>query len=161
MASSGPDRYEPLPPFTKLPRWLLGKLSRRARIRLAMASAVVAVLLGVAIAAQVRSGQREIEADRVASERSDAERQDAMTEDGRPRRVRLPAGTIDPGSAAVVSALERGVRRDMRGRVRAGLVDGPVRSVACEPVREGRTLGAYLLGLLAIALVVVIVLAVV
>ena len=51
MASRGPDRYEPLPPFTKLPRWLLAKLSRRARVRLAVASAVAAILLAIAIAA--------------------------------------------------------------------------------------------------------------
>ncbi len=139
MASPGPDRYEPLPPFTKLPRWLLGKLSRRGRIRLGVGSAVVAVLLGIAIAAQMRSGQRDLEAADAASDRSKAALQDALAEDQRPRRVRLPAGTTDPASAAVVSALERGVHRDMRLRERAGLLDGPVRSVACEPVRESRT----------------------
>ena len=135
----GPDRYEPLPPFTKLPRWLLGKLSRRARVRLGVATAVVAILLAIAVAAQIRSGHRQIDAANVASDRHAAAQQVTLAEDQRPRRVRLPEGTTDPGSAGVVAALEHGVRRDMRTRVRAGLLDGPIRSVACEPVRKSRT----------------------
>ena len=139
IASQGPDRYEPLPPFTKLPRWLLGKLSRRARIRLGVATVVAVALLAIGVSAQVRSGHRDVETADAALDRRKTARQEALAEDQRPRRVRLPAGTADPGSAAVVDALEGGVRRDMRVRVRAGLLDGPVRSVACEPVRRSRT----------------------
>ena len=60
----------------------------------------------------------------------------------RPHRATAsPAGAGDlAGRAAMVGALEAGILRDARERVRAGAMDGPVIRVTCEayPVNVGR-----------------------
>jgi hypothetical protein len=48
-----------------------------------------------------------------------------LKEDQRPRRARFAPG------AAAVPALERAITTDVRGRVSAGLLEGPVRSTSC------------------------------
>jgi len=134
-----PDRYEPLPGLTKLPRWLIGRLSRRNRIVLGATGLLVAVGLGLAVAALVRTGDRQAREARDADRQRAAAATRALAEDQRPRRARLPGRVTEPVSPAAVAALERDITRDARSRVRADDIEGPIKATACTEIHSGRT----------------------
>jgi hypothetical protein len=147
------ERYDPLPAFLKLPVRGWRKLSPRGR-RVVVALAVVAVA-GIAAAwpfvvRDREAGERErariAAADRAASLR-------ALREDQRPRHavltpavraeVRAAGGLRDPSAAALVATrLESAIALDVRDRVSAGKLEGPLREVSCDPVRVRSRLGA-------------------
>lgn len=134
MARNGGDRHTPLPSLVQLPGWLLAKLSPRARVLLAAAFAVAASAAALAIASLIGTAERQA-ADRERQEaRDSAAELRRLREDQRPRRADLPAGASAPVGEAARTALEEAVTRDVRSRVRGGLLDGPVAGTRCEAI---------------------------
>jgi hypothetical protein len=90
-----------------------------------VASIVLSVALAALLADLITTGNRQA-AERRRDEAAFAQAKVArLTEDQRPRRAGLAQG------AAVAPALERAVTADVRDRVRAGLLEGPVRGTQC------------------------------
>ncbi len=147
------ERYDPLPAFLLLPARGWRRLSRRGR-----RAAVVLVLAGLAAFAiawpQVQSDRRAGEAERAAQA---AQRRAAslreLIEDQRPRRAVLTpairgrieaAGGLESrlGAALAAAELESAVSRDVRSRIAADKLAGPLLSTSCEAVRVRSRLGA-------------------
>lgn len=130
------DRREPLPDLAQLPGWLLGKLSRRARVAAALALFAV-VGVGLALAPGIRESKRE-RAGAEARERSErtAERVRELTAEQRPRIGRSPS-VAPPGSeAADVLRARRRMLRELSGAIErdaASRVPRPILRVECEP----------------------------
>jgi hypothetical protein len=133
-SQSAPDRYEPLPGVVGLPRWIWRKLPPAARVALALLPVVgigLALLLGPGID-QAKDERAQAERERLAQIR--AERIEHLKAEQRPRTGRgAPAGENLARRAALVAALPGVVATDARKRVAAGALDGPIRSVKCEP----------------------------
>jgi hypothetical protein len=146
------ERYDPLPSFLGLPVRGWRKLSPRGRVIL-----VVLVLVALAAIAvswpQVERDKRAGEAERAeqAAERRAARRRE-LIEDQRPRRAQVPAqtrariraaGGLEGAAAADLAAasLESAIARDVRSRIAAGDLAGPLLETRCDPVRV-RTRGA-------------------
>jgi hypothetical protein len=129
-----PDRYEPLPGIAGLPKWIWSKLPRAGRVALALLPlAVVAliVLLGPGID---ESKDRRAAAERERQAQLTAERVQRLRAEQQPRfRRRAPAGRDVAARSALVAALPATIQADARKRVAAGALDGPIRSVECEP----------------------------
>jgi hypothetical protein len=129
-----PDRYEPLPGIAGLPAWIWRKLPRPARIALALLP-----VAGVGLVLLLAPGIDESKEDRARSEaerreRATAERLDQLRAEQRPRfRRGQPAGENLARRAALVGAVPAAIEADARRRVAAGELDGPIRSVECEP----------------------------
>ena len=121
------------------------------------------MLAGVALAGavaviaswpSVERGKRAGEAERAREAAASlAARRRALAEDQRPRRdtlsdgtrarIRAAGGLTDGGAAALVARpLEAAIARDVRSRVRAGKLDGPVTGSRCDPVAVRSRLGA-------------------
>jgi hypothetical protein len=133
-AHPAPDRYEPLPGIAGIPRWIWNKLPRAGRIALALLPfAVIALvlLLGPGID---ESKDRRAAAERERRAQLTAERVQRIEAEQRPRfRRGAPAGRDVAARSALVSALPAAIEADARRRVAAGELDGPIRSVECEP----------------------------
>jgi hypothetical protein len=128
-----PDRYEPLPGLTELPRWLWRRLGRGARI--AIAAALVAC---VAAAAVAMPAILEAKDERAAAERREraqliAQQVERLKAEQRPRFGRSPAAAPDDlqARAKVMDDLRAAILTDARRRVRAGALDGPIRRAQC------------------------------
>jgi len=89
----------------------------------------------VLLADLISTGNRQAEEERAREKAAAAEAKRDLAEDQRPRRATLPEG------AAARPALERGITADVRGRVRAGLLEGPIAATTCIAIGNGR--GAY------------------
>jgi hypothetical protein len=111
-----------------VPGWLLGKLSRRGRRRLGVATLVFAAALTVFLADLIATGHRQAEEQRQRDVALAAKNRERLREDQRPRRAPLATG------AAAAPALEHAITRDVRARVRAGLLEGPVKGTRCTPI---------------------------
>jgi hypothetical protein len=147
------DRYDPLPAFLMLPVRGWRKLSPRGRR--VVAGLILASVAGIAIAwpfvvRDREAGERE-RARIAASERAASLR--ALIEDQRPRRAVLPVrvrvrilatGGLEAASAAalVATRLESAIARDVRSRIAAGKLEGPLLQASCDPVRDRSRLGA-------------------
>jgi hypothetical protein len=147
------DRYDPLPAFLALPVRGWRKLSRRGRR--VVAGLILAGVAGIAIAwpfvvRDREAGERE-RARIAASDRAASLR--ALIEDQRPRRAALPAGVraqihatggLETAAAAalVATRLEWAIARDVRSRIAAGSLEGPLLDTSCDPVRDRSRLGA-------------------
>lgn len=129
-----PDRYEPLPGVAGIPKWVWRKLPRFGRIALALLPlAVVALvlLLGPGID---ESKDRRAEAERQQRAQQAAVRVAQLRAEQRPRFERgTPAGRALAARATLVASLPVAIQADARQRVAAGALDGPIRSVECEP----------------------------
>ena len=129
-----PDRYEALPGIGALPAWVWRRLPRGGRFALAMVPVVVValiLLLGPGID-ESKDERSRAEAARLAQLR--AERNDRIRSEQRPKfRQGAPAGTDLERRAALAKALPAAVERDAKARVATGALDGPIRSVRCEP----------------------------
>lgn len=136
-----PDRYEPLPGIAGLPRWILGKMGRRARIAAGLV-VVAAVVIGVALAGGIRESKQE----RAESERREraelrAVRIRELQAAQRPRLGRsqsvAPTGAGPErqlvARAGLMEELSGAILTDSRRRVRMGALDGPIRRIDCEP----------------------------
>jgi hypothetical protein len=129
------------------------KLGRGGRITLALltaAGAIVLILSWPSVERAREAGERERARDTAA--RLAAQRR-ALIEDQRPRRsslssrvrtrIRAAGGLTDAGAAAVVAVpLAAAIARDVRDRVQAGKLEGPVLSSRCDPVAVRSRLGA-------------------
>jgi hypothetical protein len=129
-----PDRYEPLPGVAGIPRWIWRKLPPAGRVALALLPVVgvtLALLLGPGID-KAKDERARAERERLAQLR--AERVERLEKEQRPRTGRgAPAGRNLAKRAALAAALPAAIEADARRRVAAGALDGPIRSVQCEP----------------------------
>jgi hypothetical protein len=128
-------------------------LGRGGRITLALltAAGVVAVILSwPSVEREREAGERERAREARAAR---AAQRRALIEDQRPRRatlasgvrhrIRAAGGLTDAGAAALVAVpLEQAIARDVRDRVQAGKLEGPVLSSRCDPVAVRSRLGA-------------------
>jgi hypothetical protein len=140
------DRYEPLPGIAGLPKWVWGKLPRAGRFAVALLPfAIIALilLLGPRID---ESKDRRAQAEREQRAQQAAERVAQLRAEQRPRFERgSPAGRDVAARASLVASVPAAVQADARRRVAAGALDGPIRSVECEPYpRSIDSRGAHL-----------------
>jgi hypothetical protein len=147
------QRFDPLPSVLLLPVRGWRRLSRRGRI--VLAALVVAGLAALAISwPQVERDKRagaEQRAEQAAQRRAARVRE--LAEDQRPRWVGLSAATREritraggftsPLAASMAGRLvEAGIDRDVRGRIEAGKLSGPLRGTTCDPVKVRTASGA-------------------
>ena len=126
------DRHTPMPGLTRLPGWLLAKLSRPQKALLAVAAALITGAGALAVSALIDTGKRDAaDEKRAEGRRAEAELR-RLREDQRPRRAAMPVRASSP--AAARAALERAITRDVRERVGLGLLDGPVAGTRCDPI---------------------------
>jgi hypothetical protein len=128
------DRYEPLPGPGGMPKWLWGKLPRAGRVAVALLPfAIVALILALGPGID-ESKDRRAAAERQQRAQQTAERVAQLRAEQRPRFERgAPAGRDLVARAALVTELPIAIEQDARRRVAAGDLDGPIRSVECEP----------------------------
>jgi hypothetical protein len=147
------ERYDPLPAFLSLPARGFRKLSPRGR-RVVVAL-VVAGVAAIAVAwpyvqRDRRAGERERAA--IAAQHKAASLR-ALVEDQRPRHAPLAppirrridklGGLQTPAAATLVATkLEAGISTDVRARIAAGKLDGPLLETTCDPVTHRSRLGA-------------------
>lgn len=128
------DRYEPLPGIAGIPKWVWGKLPRAARVAVALlpfATIALILLLGPGID---EAKDRRAAAEREQRAQQAAERVAQLRAEQRPHFERgTPAGRDLAARSALVSSVPGAIQADARGRVVAGALDGPIRSVECEP----------------------------
>jgi hypothetical protein len=128
------ERYEPLPGIAGIPKWVWGKLPRAGRVVVALLPfAIIALilLLGPGID---ESKDRRAQAEREQRAQQAAERVAQLRAEQRPRFERgTPAGGDVAARSALVATVPVAVQADARQRVAAGALDGPIRSVECEP----------------------------
>jgi hypothetical protein len=109
----------PLPPMWV--RWMLAAI---------VAAVLIAALVSAVDTAHIREPTSELEAEAEANRIADL----AITEDQAPHFAALPAGDV------ATSALEASIAADVRRRISAGKLLGPVRGVTCQSA--GRARGA-------------------
>jgi hypothetical protein len=141
------ERYDPLPGLLRLPLRAWSSLSGRGKI--AVAVAALLAVAGIAAAwPYVERGKRAGAEERAAdAAQRRAERVRQLVEDQRPRHAtlskasrrriaRTPGGLTSPSAAALAgSELTTAISRDIRDRIAAGKLDGPLRETTCDPVR--------------------------
>jgi hypothetical protein len=141
------ERRRPLPGVLGLPRRAWQGLSRGWRLVVVVLGVLSLAGLAIAIPAALRTGNEVADAAREADARAEAARRRELIEDQRPRSVPVGAavvkdvrrlgGLTNPAAAAIVGArMEDGITADVQSRIRAGLLEGPVRDTECRPVRD-------------------------
>ncbi|HKP21851.1 MAG TPA: hypothetical protein VJT68_10055, partial [Thermoleophilaceae bacterium] len=150
-AAHGPtldaERRPPLPSLLGLPRRAWGGLSPGWRRVVVVLGVLSLAGLAIAIPAALRTGNELVKATQEARAHAQAVRRRELIEDQRPRSapvgaallndVRRLGGLANPAAAAIVGArMEDGITADVQSRIRAGLLDGPVRDTECRPVRD-------------------------
>jgi hypothetical protein len=140
------DRYEPLPGVAGIPKWVWGKLPRAGRVAVGLLPFAIVgliLLLGPGID---DSKDRRAEAERERQAQQTAERVAQLRAEQRPRFERgTPAGRDIAARATLVASLPIAIQADARQRVAAGALEGPIRSVECEPYpRSADGQGAHL-----------------
>jgi hypothetical protein len=140
------DRYEPLPGVAGMPKWIWGKLPRAGRIAVALLPFVIVALILLLGPDIDESKDRRAEAERQLRAQQAAERVAELRAEQRPRFERgTPAGRDLAARATLVASLPIAIQADARQRVAAGALDGPIRSVECEPYpRSVNGRGAHL-----------------
>jgi hypothetical protein len=147
------ERYDPLPNFLLLPVRGFRKLSPRSRLIVVALAVLGAAAIAIAwpyVQRDRRAGERERAA--IASRHRAASLRD-LTEDQRPRhdtlapavrrQIRAGGGLETPVAAGLVAAqLESAIARDVRARIAAGKLEGPLLTTSCDPVRQRSRLGA-------------------
>jgi hypothetical protein len=135
------ERYEPMPGIADLPGWLWRRMGRAARL-----AGLAGLVLLVAVAAAlvpviVQSKQERAESDRRERAERRAELVRRLEVEQRPR-LRRSASVAPPGApagerldarAALVDEMTAEILADARARARRGDLDGPIRTVECEP----------------------------
>jgi hypothetical protein len=128
------DRYEPLPGIVDLPAWVWRRLPGPGKVAVLLLPFVL-----IAIGLALRPGIEETKQDRARSEeqrieRNRAAREARLREQQRPRfATGTPAPASVPGRERLVEAAGASVLADARRRASAGVFDGPIRDVTCEP----------------------------
>jgi hypothetical protein len=148
-----PQRHDPLPGFLRLPARAWARLSPRGR-RIVVAAALIAVAaIAVAWPYVERDKQAGEDARAAEAEARRAARVAELREDQRPRRAVLPAtalrriqsagGLTDDGAAELAGAhLATAIEADVRSRIAAGKLEGPLAGATCDPVKVRSTGGA-------------------
>lgn len=142
-----PERRRPLPGVLGLPRRAWQGLSPGWRRVVVVLGVLSLAALAIAIPAALRTGDRVSDAAREADARAKAARRRELIEDQRPRSVSVGAalvndvrrlgGLTNRAAAAIVGArIEDAITADVQSRIRAGLLEGPVRDTECRPVRD-------------------------
>ena len=128
-----PERYEPLPGVIDLPGWLWRRMPGWARAGLIVA--VMAIVgVGVAIAPGIRESRQEREqAEREERLKLRAEREARIRREQRPVFVDGRPAEDVAARRALVDSVSEAVLTDARTRVTNGRLEGPIRSVECEP----------------------------
>jgi hypothetical protein len=152
-APGQPERYDPLPAVLMLPVRGWRKLSPPGRW--IVAGLILAAIVAIAVAwPYVQRGREAGEAERArVAAKQRATRLRALIEDQRPRRDLLPrairrrlraAGGLEASSAAALVAgrLESAIARDVRARIAAGKLEGPLLETSCDAVAARSRLGA-------------------
>jgi hypothetical protein len=148
-----PQRYDPLPGFLRLPGRGWARLSPRGR-RLT-AAAAVAALAALAVAWPYVERDKRAGAEQRAAEAAErrADRVRELRADQRPRRAVLPAATrrrvaaaggLESDAAARLAGaqLASAIAEDVRARIGAGTLEGPLLQTTCDPVRVRSARGA-------------------
>jgi len=147
------ERYDPLPAFLALPARGFRKLSPRGRrivVALVLAGVAAIAVAWPYVQRDRRAGERERAA--IAAEHR-AARLRALIEDQRPRRDLLAppirrridalGGLEAPAAATLVATrLEAAIAHDVRARIAAGKLDGPLLKTSCDPVAVRSRMGA-------------------
>jgi hypothetical protein len=147
------ERYDPLPAFLALPARGFRKLSPRGRrvvVALVVASVAAIAVAWPYVQRDRRAGERERAA--IAAEHRAASLR-ALVADQRPRhavlappirrRIDKVGGLQAPAAATLVATeLEAGIAKDVRARIAAGKLDGPLLETSCDPVTQRSRLGA-------------------
>jgi hypothetical protein len=129
--TSPPDRYEPLPGFAELPRWLWRRTGSRVRIGVAIACVLAVAGTVVLVPAIDDARQQRAAAERREAELARARHERELLAEQRPRFGRISS------RAAALDELSGAITADARRRVRAGALNGPIRRVECEPFPRG------------------------
>jgi hypothetical protein len=128
------ERYEPLPGVAGMPKWVWGKLPRAGRIAVGLLPFVIVALVLLLAPGIDESKDRRAERERRQRAQQSAERVAQLRAEQRPRFERgTPAGRDLAARASLVASLPIAIQADARQRVGAGALDGPIRSVECEP----------------------------
>jgi hypothetical protein len=128
------ERYEPLPGVAGMPKWVWGKLPRAGRIAVGLLPFIVVALVLLLAPGIDESKDRRAESERQQRAQQTAERVAQLRAEQRPRFERgTPAGRDLAARASLVASLPIAIQADARQRVAAGALDGPIRSVECEP----------------------------
>jgi hypothetical protein len=128
------ERYEPLPGPAGIPKWLWGKLPRWGRVAVGLLPFVIVALILLLAPGIDESKDRRAQAERQQRAQQTAERVAQLRAEQRPRFERgTPAGRDVAARATLVASLPIAIQADARQRVAAGALDGPIRSVECEP----------------------------
>jgi hypothetical protein len=148
-----PQRYDPLPGFLRLPARAWSRLSTRGR-RTVVAVALAAIA-AVAVAWPYVERDKQAGEERRAAEAADrrAARVAELKEDQRPRRAELPAtarqriatagGLTDDRAAELAGThLAAAIAADVRSRIDAGKLEGPLLETSCDPVEVRSARGA-------------------
>lgn len=141
------ERRRPLPGLLGLPKRAWIGLPPVWRGVVAVLGVLLLAGLAIAIPAAVRTSYEVADAAREADARAEAARRRELIEDQRPRSVPVAAAVLDdvrrlggltnPAAAGIVGArMEDGITADVQSRIRAGLLEGPVRDTECRPVRD-------------------------
>jgi hypothetical protein len=148
-----PERYDPLPAFLRLPGRGWSRLSRRGR-RLVAAGALVAVAAIAVAWPYVERGKRagaeerateaaERRAARVSDLRADQRPRRAVLDTATRNRVAAAGGLEDEAATGMAGAeLAAAIAQDVRSRIEAGTLEGPLLETACDPVRVRSARGA-------------------
>jgi len=138
------ERRRPLPGLLGLPKRAWIGLPPVWRGVVVVLGVLAAVGLAIVVPAALRYGNEVADATRAADARAQAERRRELIQDQRPRSapigaeslraVRRLGGLTSPAAAALlVRQLENEITTDVQGRIRAGLLEGPVRGADCRP----------------------------
>jgi hypothetical protein len=134
------DRYEPLPGFFELPRWLWRKMPPAAKVAVA-ALGVGLVVLAIVLSPVIQRS-KEDRAREEAALSAEHQRQllDEIQREQRPRFARgAPAGTDIPKREQLVASAGASIQADASRRSAAGEFNGPILRVSCEPYPRGGT----------------------
>jgi hypothetical protein len=147
------QRHDPLPSFLRLPARAWSKLSRRERRVVGAVGLLAVAAIGVAWPYVERDKQAGAEARAAEAEQRRAARVAELKEDQRPRRAVLPAtalrriqsagGLTDDAAAELAGAhIATAIEADVRSRIAAGKLEGPLAKATCDPVKVRSARGA-------------------
>jgi hypothetical protein len=152
-ASAGADpaaeeRRKPLPNLLRLPGQLWRLLPPLGKVAVGLALAALVALAVALIPPALDNADENRANQRRASAANFAEIRRRLAEDQRPRRatLSLPAGAAP---TEIARRLEPRVMADVRTRVSAGTLDGPIEQTSCRPVRRTQEAGSLVFTCLA------------
>jgi len=135
------DRYEPLPGFAELPRWLWRRTGPWLRVGVAVAlvlavGGTVALVPEIDEAREERSADEQRRREELRERRIGELRAEQRPHAGRTRSVARPGAAPQARLAARGAAMDdlsAAIAADARGRVRDGSLSGQIRRVDCRP----------------------------